>query len=166
MCLSCAVPVRGKVFGAECLKSALGPDAPVDSVVPVPSGRGEWAAIGVGFAVAATSTALPWSRFGDGSTAFGAWALSPRWSMLAALSAVVGLLAWLFLRMRADRLGLASGVTLGVFAVLETMGAALAIANPPPFSEPAAAAWIALGAGTLGTIGALALVLRSGRRGR
>ena len=28
MCLACATPVRGQVFGAECLSDVLGSDAP------------------------------------------------------------------------------------------------------------------------------------------
>ena len=166
MCLSCAVPVRGKVFGVECLKDAIGPDAPVDTVAAPRPSRAAWMAMGVGSAAAVLCTALPWTRFGDGSTPFGAWALSPRWSMLAALSAVLGLLAWLLFRMPGDRLSPVGGVILVVLAVLEATGAALAIANPPPFTDPAAGAWIGLGAGIVATIGALALVARSGHRGR
>ena len=165
MCLSCAVPVRGRVFGAECLQDAIGPDAPVDSVAPARPARAAWTAVGAGFAVATVAAILPWTRFGDGSTAFGAWALSARWSMLAAPAAVAGVLAWVFLWIRGDRGGIAGGAVLVVLAGLEAVGGGFAIANPPPFTAPAGAAWIALSGGLAATLGALALVARS-LRGR
>jgi hypothetical protein len=67
MCLSCAIPVRGRVLGTECLATALGPEAPVPVVHEPRPGATPRAVALAGFAAAAAATVLPWSRFGTGS---------------------------------------------------------------------------------------------------
>jgi hypothetical protein len=153
--VECAVPVRGRVVGAECLSEVLGDDV-MDSEPPRPWRRLRSPtdrAAGVLLAVAALVTLLPWTRFSTGSGFAGAWAFGGRWSMVAAGGATIGLAAWL-----------ASGTHPSISRIAAIVGGAavsagslLAIWNPPPFTKPASAPWIALvaGAGAL-VVGAVA----------
>ena len=148
LCLACAVPVRGRVLGSECLAAALGSDVRQDEDV---SSRAPWAApwalTGAGFALSVAATILPWTRFGEGSGLFGAWGRTTRWSALATVAAVLGLGLWFALRKGVVRWSwVAVETALGAIVVL---GAALAIVRPPPFTRPWIGPWFALGAGLL-----------------
>jgi hypothetical protein len=161
MCVGCAVPVRGVAIGAECLAVALGPDVPE----PAPPGRapGELARLGTraAFGVAVIATALPWSRFGAGSGPFGAWSDSPRWSMVVAVAAVVGLLVTVTsVVTRAS--GTASDGLAVVLAGVVVVGTGLAIAWPPSFTSPWLGPWVALGAGTFAFVAGI-VALRGAR---
>ncbi len=162
LCVECAVPVRGRVMGVECLSEVLGEDVAV--VAPLSAWRRRAirsradAGIGALIAVAALATLLPWTRFGTGSGFGGAWAFEQRWSIVAAFAAVAGLAGWLLLGSRpaASRIvSIASGSII-------VAGSVMAILNPPPFTKPALAPWIALAAGA----GAAVLGLSSRARPR
>src|SRR6266446_4891571 len=72
LCITCAVPVRGEVFGNECLPPDLDPaGTALDSSAPLMP-RPVLAA-GACWILALAATLLPWMRFGTGSGAFGAW---------------------------------------------------------------------------------------------
>jgi hypothetical protein len=145
LCVECAVPVRGRVLGPECLSEVLGDDIPAaDPPRPWRRSRSPLdRMIGGSLAVAAISTLFPWTRFSTGSGFAGAWAFQVRWSMLTACAAVAGIVLWLLLgrRPRAARtVAIVSGTLVAV-------GSLLAALNPPPFTKPALAPWIALAAG-------------------
>ena len=145
LCIECAVPVRGRVLGTECLSEVLGDDTPA-SVAPRTwrRNRSPIDRITAAFlAVAVIVTLLPWTRFSTGSGFAGAWATDTRWSMLAACAAVLTLGAWLGLERRAT---IARAVAIAGSAVIAA-GSLLAALNPPPFTKPALAPWIALAAG-------------------
>jgi hypothetical protein len=139
--------VRGRVLGTECLAEVLGDDtlpaAPVKrwrrKTVRAPLDRVCGALLGL----AALATLFPWTRFSTGSRFAGAWAIDRRWSMLAAVAAVVALALWLAFARRpiVTRVAAIAG------GVVVTVGSLMAILNPPPFTKPALAPWIALGAG-------------------
>jgi uncharacterized membrane protein YfcA len=80
--------------------------------------------------------------------------------MLAAISALVGAVAWW--RMRPGREVFARRVGL-VACVGVAVGSLLAILNPPPFTKPALAPWIALATGVVAFV---ALVTGSRARRR
>lgn len=150
LCLSCATPVRGRVLGAECLADALGPDSPPPDPPP---GRarpsvGEVLA-GAAFALAVAATFLPWTRFGEGSGLFGAWGRSFRWSMVAAVAAVLGLAVWLLQRALHRPPGRLRTAVQTPLAVLVTVGAALAIVRPPSFTHAWIGPWLALVSGAV-----------------
>ncbi len=153
MCLSCAIPVRGRVLGSECLAEALGPDAPPDEA-QVPTGGGRRTIAGLAFAVAVLSTVLPWSRFGEGDSIFGAWSASPRWSLLAAVAAVGGLALWLVTWRRADRPA-AEAAALAILGGLVALGALLAVLRPPYATSASFAPWITLAAGLTALVASL-----------
>lgn len=145
LCVECAVPVRGRVLGTECLSEVLGEDTPT-SIPPRTWRRNRSPidrAIGAFLAVAVLVTLLPWTRFGTGSGFAGAWAIDRRWSMLAACGAVLTLVAWLGLGRRETATRRASILGGAVIAA----GSLFAALNPPPFTKPALAPWIGLVAG-------------------
>jgi hypothetical protein len=155
LCVGCAIPVRGRVLGAECLPEVLGDDTPEAPTGPIrrrpARSIAEWV-IGALFAVAVLATLLPWTRFGTGSGFAGGWAIDRRWSMLAAGAAVVSLGLWI---RSVRRPSIARAVAMVGGALILT-GSALAIANPPPFTKPALAPWLAAVA-ALGVVGVGAL---------
>ena len=150
LCVECAVPVRGRVLGPECLSEVLGDDIP-SAAPPRPWRRSRSTvdrAIGGALAVAAISTLFPWTRFSTGSGFAGAWALQVRWSMLPACAAVIGIVLWLLL----GRQPRAARTVAIVAGTLVAVGSLLAALNPPPFTKPALAPWIALAAGATAAI--------------
>ena len=135
------------MFGNECLSEVLGPDAPSEpeNGFRAPDARARTVAR-VGFAMGVLSTALPWSRFGPGSEAFGAWGQTARWSMVAGVTAIVGLVLTLAQRRPALRIRRWDTVAATLGAVV-AVAAALAIPFPPAFSRPWLGPWMALVSG-------------------
>jgi hypothetical protein len=139
LCLECAVPVRGQVLGAECLG--------IDLVQPPKTKVGfrylPWA--GIGFALAALSTVLPWRKYGLGSGPFGAWGANLRWSVLAAISAVAGLIIW-SLPMITKKLRRPSPwvAALRLLAALTLVASGMHLLRPPIVGPPSYGAWVAI----------------------
>ena len=157
ICVRCAVPVRGRVLGPECLREALGDEAPPE---PTPKrDRRPTAEViaGAAFCAAVVVTLFPWTRFATGSGFAGAWASDRRWSMLAATAAVGGLVSWTSGR-RWPRLASQAQIILGVLGVLGAVGAGMALAHPPPFKHaslfPAVAAVLLLAGAVAAFLGA------------
>ena len=150
LCVECAVPVKGRVLGAECLSEVLGNDIPASA----PPRR--WRRLrssadritGALLAVATLATLLPWTHFSTGSGFAGAWAFDGRWSMLAASAAVIGLGVWLAFGRRPS-VARAVAIVSGTVVVI---GSSLAVVNPPPFTKPALAPWVGLAAGAAAAI--------------
>jgi hypothetical protein len=163
MCIVCATPVRGQVFGAECLGDVLGPDAPSEPEDGSHAADARARAVArIGFAIAVLATALPWSRFGPGSEAFGAWGLTARWSILAGITAIAGLVVTLAQRrprLRTPRWD-AVAATLGAVVAL---AAVVAVLLPPAFSRPWLGPWVAAAAGVV-ACGASVVAGRAVRR--
>jgi len=146
LCLSCAIPVRGRLLGQECLVEELGADAPRQDAGPGRQRDLRQTVAGAAFAVATVSTFLPWSRFGEGAGIFGAWGRDPRWSLFAAVAAVAGLLLWAALRRYGPhRAGW--DIALAALGALVAVGALLAVLRPPSFTRVWFAPWIAISAG-------------------
>jgi hypothetical protein len=148
MCLACAIPVRGGTLGAECLSSALGPDAVPAERAPIEPGRSARLLARIAFALAVLATTLPWSRFGAGAEPFGAWSRSPKWSLVAAIAAVAGLSLSLARRF-ASRAGPAWDVVLALAGAVVVAASALALLRPPEFTSPWLGPWAALTAGLI-----------------
>lgn len=151
------------MLGPECLEAAIGPDPSLPEVPEREPARRARVATTVAFAAAVVATALPWSRFGAGSEAFGAWSDRPAWSMVAAVAAVLGLaislVGWFTRRELPVRDVLATLAGLGVEAAC-----VLALLRPRPFTSPWLGPWVALCAGFAAAIAAIAARARS--RGR
>jgi hypothetical protein len=162
LCLWCAVPVRGVAYGNECLHLVLGEDRPFEDEAPAeraPSG----ALIGFGIALAAT--VLPWTRFGEGDSPFGAWSLSPRWALLAAVASVLGLGVTLVARRRArpDPRWVIAEVAFGAAVVV---GSVLEWLRPPFPSRPTVAPWIAAAGGMFAVVSAVRCLRKDANVGR
>jgi hypothetical protein len=152
LCLACAVPVRGRLIGPECLASVL-QDVPAPPRPSAPVPRNGLQVAAAGFGLALVLTVLPWSRFGEWSGLFGAWSL--HWSLVAAAAALVGLGAAVAGLWRSLPRGTEAVALLGAGTVA-TAGAVLHYAFPPPLSRPssipiaaAAAALAALAGGVM-----------------
>ena len=159
MCLWCAVPIRGAAYGNECLRLVLGDVEPGEPEEHRP--RASMRVL-VGFAIALAATALPWTTFGEGASPFGAWSLSPRWAMLAAVASALGVAAWLVRRRRpgADR---AWDIVELALAVAVVLGSVLEWFRPPFPSRPSVVPWIAAGAGLYAAASALRGLIEDSR---
>jgi len=163
MCLACSTPVRGENFGSECLADVLGPDAAdaTDPSTPRPD-RGVRTLALAAFGLAVLATALPWSRFGPGSGAFGAWTRSGHWSLVAALAAIGGLVITAArLRSRLQELGW--DVAIAGLGALVVVAALLSVLFPPAFSRPWLGPWFAVVFGAM-ACGTSILTARSARK--
>lgn len=154
ICVRCAVPVRGRVLGPECLRDALGDEAPPESTPKQARRPTVELVAGAAFCSAAAATLFPWTRFATGSGFAGAWASDLRWSMLAATAAVAALVSWAAGR-SARPLTSRAQIVLGLAGAL---GAVMAIAHPPPFKHASIAPAVAL---ILLLVGATAAFLRA-----
>ncbi|MEP7060111.1 MAG: B-box zinc finger protein [Actinomycetota bacterium] len=148
LCVQCAVPVRGRVLGPECLRNALGDEAPPEPAPKRPRKPATELVAGAAFAGAGAMTLFPWTRFATGSGFAGAWASDLRWSMLAATAAMAALVSW-GASHRVGRLALRAQV---VFGFAGAVGAAMSLVHPPPFKhasiEPAFALVLLLAGAT------------------
>jgi hypothetical protein len=151
LCLGCAVPVRGRVIGPECLSKVLVDAPPLPHVPdPIPARGGRLAL--VGFGVVVITSVFPWSRLGDSSGYFGAWA--PHWSLVAIGAAVLGLLLILVDRFRpADpRVGTAS---LFLLAIVAGAAAFLHHRHPPLLAVSTIWPWFAVAGAGVAILGAI-----------
>ena len=167
LCLSCAVPVRGQVFGSECLAQVLGPDG-ATGPRPVPDRPRSLALDIAGIALlgAVLGSVLPWTRFGDPSGTFGGWGIYPqRWSSLASYSALAGLGVWTWLKLKRRSASTGTALVLLLATVAVVAGSVLHVLNPPPFTHAWLGPWVTLGFGVLG-VAAAALVLRDAVRSK
>lgn len=165
MCLGCAIPVRGRTLGAECLVTALGDEAPAPEVAARTAAGERRALARVGLVVAALAAVLPWSRFGPGSGPFGAWSADPLWSMVAAIAATAGLVLAVTQPMARERSRVWDVACL-VTALLVVAGSALALARPPAFASPWLGPWVALLGGLLAAAGVVPALRRSAKPDR
>jgi len=158
--------VRGRVLGPECLEAAIGPDPSLPEIPERDPARPARIAAAVAFAAAVVATALPWSRFGAGSEAFGAWSDTPAWSMVAAAAAVFGLIVSL-VGVFTRRAAAVRDVVAAVVGLAIVAAGVLALVRPRPFTSPWLGPWVALGAGVAATTAAMAARARArGREGR
>ncbi|GBC87246.1 hypothetical protein HRbin12_01249 [bacterium HR12] len=152
LCLACAIPVRGAVLGLECLPEPLSRPLPPPRPRPSPL-------VGLSLGIAVVATAMPWSRFGPGSGAFGAWRGGARWALAAAVAATLGAAVWLAEGLLA-RVRRSATRTLPGFGAVVALASAMAIFEPPAFTRPWIGPWMALAGG----LGCLATGLLASRR--
>jgi hypothetical protein len=153
--VACAVPVRGKVIGPECLSKVL-IDAPLPPNVPVPIQlSGGWVGL-VGFGLVLIASVFPWSHLGDSSGYFGAWA--PHWSLVAVGAAVLGLLVIVVDRFRPMdvRVGTAS---MFLLAIVAGVAAFLHHRHPPLLAVSSRWPWLAVAGAGVALLGALGNVM-------
>jgi hypothetical protein len=162
LCLACAVPVRGKVIGPECLSKVLVDAPPLPNVPDLIQPRGGWLAL-VGFAVVLIASVFPWSHLGDSSGYFGAWA--PHWSLLAVGAAALGLLVIVVDRFRPMDLRVHTA-SMFLLAIVAGVAAFLHHRHPPLLAVSSRWPWLAVAGAGLAVLGALsnAMALVKARR--
>jgi hypothetical protein len=159
VCVTCAVPVRGRVLGPECLGAELGEPAITTAPEPDRALAGSWAAV-AGAVLALVATAGPWTRTGAGDRLFGAWVPSLRWSMVAAVAVALLLAAVWWFRARGARSGAMLVILCGTTT---TIASALAIAFPPTFQVASWGPWVAATGGVIAVGGAIANTISGAR---
>ena len=162
LCLSCAIPVRGRVVGAECLSTVVEDPPPRPDPLPAPRRRGDVLAL-VGFGIVLVASIFPWRRSAVSTTALGdAWTL--HWSLLGMIAAAVGLAAAIAGWRRALRGHLAASVY-AACAILVLLGTILDIARPPTLSSVAGATpWRFVIIGAVLALAGAALAASAARR--
>ena len=162
LCVACAVPVRGRVIGPECLASVVEDAPPLPAIPSVPLRRGDGLAI-AGFALVTALSIFPWSRFGESSNLWGAWRLA--WSLPAVLAGVLGLMFALAVWQRPiDQI--VETVVYAALALVVAVTALLHHHHPPPLTVGSAVPWLAVLGAILALAGALVkgtALLRAGR---
>ena len=151
LCLKCAIPVRGKVLGPECLPEDLRAEAPAPAPQKRVRMRYPWT--GVGLAIAVAASFFPWKKYGLGSGPFGAWGWTLRWSVLAATAAVLGFVVWATVSLVGLRPGSAWRGTLRVLVAAVAIGALLHLLRRPGFGPHSVGPWIALAGAAIGLAG-------------
>lgn len=145
LCLSCAVPVRGQVLGAECLPEPFGSDLP--RIVRPRVTVLQLLAV-AGLLLALLGTVLPWSRFGIGSGAFGAWGEPVRWATLTVVAVVLGLFAW-GARRALLRPPAFLDLAIAVLGGIASAAALLSVWHPPAFARTWIGPWVAFAGGAI-----------------
>jgi hypothetical protein len=149
VCLTCAVPVRGRVLGPGCIAAELGDPALV--APPDPERGPSWTAV-AGALVALVGTVGPWTRTGAGDRLLGAWVLDLRWSMVAAVAAValMPVVWWWRSHDPAPWRRL-----VGALAGTVLVASALAVVFPPTFQAASWGPWVAAAGATIAAGGAV-----------
>lgn len=162
LCITCAVPVRGRVLGPRCLEAELGdPPAPPPALptAPDPVRRLADAAL---LATLLTTT-LPWSGVGLGAGPFGAWGTAdPRWASVVVLASLAGSGMAFWWRMRGGRDARRADRVSSAATLTATGAAMLAIIVPPPYTSPAIGPWAAAVVGALASAASIAVLRREG----
>jgi hypothetical protein len=162
VCLACAVPVRGRAIGPECLAIELGDPALVVPPEPAPSRTGSFAAL-VGALLSVAATIGPWTRTGAGDRLLGAWVPSVRWSTVAAAAAVVLLAAAWWFRASGTR---AWATLVVIVGGVVAAASALAIVLPPTFQAASWGPWLGVVGGAIAVAGTILGVVREPRPGQ
>ena len=150
--MRCAVPVRGDTYGEECLDDILA----LGHAPSIPPARWRWPAVsatGIGFAIAVLASLLPWQRFGQGAGLFGAYGLTPRYSLFGALISLVGLALWASVSVGSLRPGRWWAPALRVCAALVIVAAALHVLRPPSIGPASFGPWVSLVGGIVAFVG-------------
>ncbi|MGH2739441.1 MAG: hypothetical protein ACRDH6_03000 [Actinomycetota bacterium] len=155
-CLQCAIPVRGQVFGAECVGGETGSPVP-PRASERPRARTDVAAV-VLFVLGVGASAFPWDRFGNRTGPFSAWNPVPEpWPLLASVSLLVGAALALVLMVRPEgRLRHLTSLWSAGAGGVAVIASAIALVAVPGHATrtlwPAVALVAALGATTLVTL--------------
>ena len=142
LCLRCSVPVRGQVFGVECLPEDLQVDLP--PAAPTRRDRVLFTWTGAGATIAVTASALSWKRGGMGSGAFGAWSPRLPWARLSGVAAITCLVLWALVSIGGLRPGKTWKGALRAIAVLIGAGAVLHVRQRSGFGPDSVGPWVAL----------------------
>ena len=164
LCVDCAVPVRGRILGPECVPASPGDGPGPDSPPPGRAARRPGlAGVGAAFAICVALTSLPWTRFGHASGPFDAWRW-PRWSLMAAVGAVVGLAVWAFQWWRPRMTDRTALLVLASLAAVTALGGLLSGLAPAPLTKSTWVPWVVAAIGAIAALAAARPSRRTPRR--
>ena len=146
LCVSCAIPVRGRILGPECLAETLGADEEALTRTTSAPARPGMLAVGIAFAATALIAIVPWTRFGNASGWLDAWRWA-RWSLVASVAAAAGVALWALQWWRPRIVDRAAAIALAALGALVCVAGLLAGAFPPPLTKDTAAPWVEAAAG-------------------
>jgi hypothetical protein len=153
VCLSCAIPFRGRVLCEECAARELGDPAPPPRPAARPRGAELIAAILLGIALLATVP--PWHSFGSLTGILSVWGADQEpWALAAAIGTLAALLGVVALLLRRSGPGTALAALSGMLSLAASVAAARAVFGDPVVDHTAAP-YVAL----VGAAGAAALLL-------
>ena len=158
MCLTCAVPVRGRTIGPECLSAELGDPGLTVPPEPTPATGSTIAMVGAVIALAATIG--QWTRTGAGDRLFGAWVPSLRWSTVAAVAAVCLVAAAWWFRTHGTAARRQAGAAR---ERLRRLGIGPRDRLPPTFQAASWGPWVAAIGGVIALVGAITNLMRERR---
>jgi hypothetical protein len=133
------------VLGPGCVAAELGDPALTALIEPDRPAVGTWPAV-AGALLAMIGTAGPWTRTGAGDRVFGAWVPDLRWSMVAAVAAVLVIPGAWWLRNRGLR---SVALTVTLLGATIAVASVLAIAFPPTFQAASWGPWVAAAGGSV-----------------
>jgi hypothetical protein len=140
LCATCAVPVRGRLIGPECLSFVVDQPVPEPRILPAIPPSGDLLSL-AGFVLALASTLVRWSRFGGSRAYLGAW--TPHWAMLAAVASLAGVGLAAMARFRPlDPRPLIAGYA--ILPLAGAFGALVHYRHPPLLAESTAAPLVAI----------------------
>jgi hypothetical protein len=159
-CLTCAVPVRGRVLCTECARRMVGEPVRAPDHPRGPGSRIPDAAAASLLGMALLATLLPWDRFGALTGMLSAWRLSPDpWPFLAGLLLLAATVAsGVVLARRWPSLLRSSAVLYTAVAAAGAGAVGVALVRSPDFTSHTPAPYVAL-TGALGAalVGAIRL---------
>lgn len=144
LCLTCAVPVRGRVLGPSCLAAELGPSAVPDVPAPPPTPDPLRRLVDLTLTAVLLSTVLPWSGAGLGASPFGAWGYDLRWASLAVAASLAGCAAAALAHLTRRRNARPADRAAAAAASAALAATVLAVVFPPSYTSPALGPWVAL----------------------
>jgi hypothetical protein len=151
LCTACAIPVRGRLVGPECLSAVVEDPGTPPRVIPALPSTGDVLVL-AGFGLALAATLLRWSPYGGSRAYLGAW--TPHWALVAALAALAGAAFALYGRVRPIDPRLVIGVVT-VLALAGGLGAYSHYHNPPLLAGTTAAPIIAMAGCAVAQAGAI-----------
>lgn len=158
VCLSCAIPVRGRVLCPECTARLAGVPAPPEPARVLPS-RWVDVAVAVLFGVGLAMTVPPWDRFGTLTSVLSAWKFLEGWAVVASVALLAGTAAALApLLWRPRWTGRASGGLRSALAALAATATAVALFGDPDFVIHTPAPYVALAVSTAAGLAGLVRV--------
>ncbi len=148
LCLTCAIPVRGRLIGAECLDRVVEDPPEIQVQGPLPKGGDRLAAAAFGLVL--LLTVFPWTRFEGGHRYFEAWTF--HWSFLAAAAGAVGFAFAMLALYRPRNPWLESAVYAGCAGAV-ALGALLYRHHPPLLTRASLMPSLALLGGAVALVG-------------
>jgi hypothetical protein len=164
VCLSCAIPFRGRVLCEECAARELGDPAPPPRPAARRPRRTELAAVLL-LAAAVVATVPPWHSFGSLTGVLSVWRSDQDpWALAAAIGTLAAFLPTLWVALLRRGPGTLLVAACGVLSVAAAVAAARAIFGALDYVDHTAAPYVTLAGAAGAAVFLLGRLARSARR--